>query len=273
MGARRRQPPRGRRGRDALILAGIIAVLLLAVVGLLSAGAFVGGKLSGTKATPVPRPATHAGTPVAGKEVARAQAQATAIVKAAISSGKAIIASASNRARKQARAIIAAAQRKSRVAAAGPTSSAPAASALPPTAPPVVVQPAPTPAPLTGQVSAGAAESQSTGQAPVSAGSSPAASASSPDLSGVPAGWKVVAYNASFGSGPGSAGSISVINRGGRAYSGVAKVEYLGQGRVLGSASAPFSGLLPGQTLVLPLNGPAYPTAATGYHILVLGVH
>jgi hypothetical protein len=76
-----------------------------------------------------------------------------------------------------------------------------------------------------------------------------------------------VAYNATFGSGPGGAGSITVTNRSGKTFSGIARVVYAGGG----SASAPFSGLAPGQTLTLPLNGRAYPGG--GYQILVVNVH
>jgi hypothetical protein len=87
--------------------------------------------------------------------------------------------------------------------------------------------------------------------------------ATAPNLRGLPASWLVVGYNATFGSGPGSAGSISVLNRSGKVFSGVAVVQYTRGG----SASASFSGLAPGQSLLLPLNGRVY--AGGGYRILV----
>ena len=76
-----------------------------------------------------------------------------------------------------------------------------------------------------------------------------------------------MAYNATFGSGPGSAGSISVTNRDARTFSGTAEVVYTNGT----TARAGFSGLAPGQTVVLPLNGAVYPGG--GYHIEVVGVH
>jgi hypothetical protein len=70
-----------------------------------------------------------------------------------------------------------------------------------------------------------------------------------------------VGYNVSFGSGPGNAGSITVLNRGKTAFSGVARVYYTGGG----SSRAIFTNLAPGQTAVLPLNGRAY--TGRGYTI------
>jgi hypothetical protein len=83
----------------------------------------------------------------------------------------------------------------------------------------------------------------------------------------LPSSWLVVAYNATFGSGPGSAGSITVTNRSGKRFSGTAEVVYAGGG----TARAVFSGLAPGQTLVLPLNGPTYP--GRGFTIRVVNPH
>jgi hypothetical protein len=53
----------------------------------------------------------------------------------------------------------------------------------------------------------------------------------------------------------------------------VARVSYIGPSGVIGSASAPFSNLAPGQSEVLPLNGSAYPSGATSYRIQVVDVH
>jgi hypothetical protein len=82
-----------------------------------------------------------------------------------------------------------------------------------------------------------------------------------------------VAYNVTFGSGPGTAGSITVTNRDARSFSGVARVTYLAGGRTVGSAEAAFGALSPGQTVVLPLNGQPYPAVASDYRISVLNVH
>jgi hypothetical protein len=119
-------------------------------------------------------------------------------------------------------------------------------------------------APNTSGVSATGAGSTSTGGGSTS---------TTPNLSGVPASWLVVAYGATFGSGPGSAGSITVLNRSQKTFSGTARVEYVGHNGSLGSSSATFSGLAPGQTEVLPLNGAPYPSSASRYHIVVTNVH
>jgi hypothetical protein len=89
----------------------------------------------------------------------------------------------------------------------------------------------------------------------------------SPNLSGLPDTWKVVGYGATFGSGPGNAGSVGVLNRSAKTFSGVVVVQYANGG----SASAPFSGLAPGQSLTLPLNGKSY--TGGGYHIVLTGLH
>jgi hypothetical protein len=57
-----------------------------------------------------------------------------------------------------------------------------------------------------------------------------------------------------------------VTNRSGKTFNGVAHVAYAKGG----GANAAFSGLAPGQTRVLPLNGPAYPGG--GYTITMTGL-
>lgn len=232
-------PPR-RRLQDALVLAGVAIVLLFAVVGVVSAGAFVGGKLS--SGSPAKHQASPTGTPSSLAGLARANAQATAIVKSARSHSRAVLA----RANKQARAIVGAARRHA-------ASVSPTAAPTPPVsaAPPVV--PTPTPA--------AAAVQPTLATGPISA--TPATTAGPTNLSGLPASWLVVAYNVTFGGGPGSAGSITVTNRGGKAFSGVARVMYARGG----SATAAFTSLAPGRTTVLPLDGSRYPGG--GYHIVV----
>lgn len=235
-------PQRGRKNRDlvALVVLGIVGAF--AVLGVVSAGLFVVDRMSGaSSSTSAPRTGSRTATDTnrqAAKEVARAQAQATALVKAAKDASGAIIKNASARARRESRAIVTAARR---VAAAVPT-SAPNAPGVSP----------PSPAYSGGFTSGTAPQTYVT---PVPTLPAIGALTQVPSLAGAPASWLVVGYNATFGAGPGSAGGISVLNRSSHTFGGVATVRYA-NGQV---ATAPFSGLAPGQSAVLPLNGPRYP--------------
>lgn len=256
--------PTNRIRWDAPLVVAAGVVLLFAVVGVVSAGLFVAGKVSGStvKSTPTVRPATSSS--LAAQDIHRAQAQATAIVKQAQSAGHAIVASSNARAHRQANALIANARRQAATyrppAVAAP---APAPTAVPNVGSSNFNSPTGSTAAGTSQVptSSGAVSGTNTGS--IASGSSAAV----PNLSGVPASWKVVGYNASFGATAGGVGTISVINRSTRAFSGVATVKY----RSGGSSSAAFSGLAPGQSLVLALHGSAY--RGGGYQIILSGVH
>lgn len=261
----RAERPSGRKRLDAALILAAGVVVLFAVVGVVSAGSYVAGKVSGnsTKATATVKPATTSA--LVAQDIHRAQAQATAIVRQAQSAGHSIVASANSKARRQANALLAAARRQAasyRAAAA----AAPAPTAVPNTsnvgapstgvvAPPVL---APTTISSVGSVGTGgtvAANPGSTG------------GAAAPNLSGLPATWLVVGYNATFASGSSGIGTISVLNRSGKTFAGVATVKY----KSGGSASASFSGLAPGQSLVLPLAGSPYPGG--GYQIVMSGLH
>ncbi|GAC1511898.1 MAG: hypothetical protein NVS2B16_13960 [Chloroflexota bacterium] len=254
---------RNSKPTSRLIVAGAAAILLFAIIGVVSAGAFVAAKVSGGSSTPThPATTSSPGPSPSLQDVARAQAQATAIVLTAQQTSRAIVADATTRAGKKAASIVSAARRKSVAVANHPAPAA--APAVVPTSPPV-----PQPV-VSGATAAGAPSynASSLGQTvppaqPYVVTRAPTGAGSSPNLSGLPASWLVVGYNATFGSGPGSAGSISVVNRSGKLFSGVARVAY-SNGT---SANAPFSNLAPGQSVVLPLNGPAY--RGGGYHIVV----
>lgn len=258
-------PPNDRRARDAAVMVGVGIILLFAVVGVVSAGIFVGGRVTSKSASPRSTPPASTGNPVAAQDLARARAQATQIVQAAQQSSKTLVARQTANAKKQAAAILAAARKQ----AASITASA---SAAPPPA-----SSAPVSSGSTGVYSAGSSTSGSTtgtsGSTSSGYGSTgPTTAAGTPpsatvNLNNLPASWLVVAYNATFGSGPGSAGSITVTNRSSKTFSGTAQVTYSSGG----TASAPFAGLAPGQTLVLPLNGRVYPGG--GYSIQVVNPH
>ena len=137
-------------------------------------------------------------------QLARAQAQATAIIKAAQAAGQTIVRNATSKAHRQAGAIISQARKQARTIAASQPTAVPPVAAVVPTIAPVYVAPTAIP---------------SSGQTPTT---QPGAAASTPpNLRGLPASWLVVGYNATFGSGPGGVGGVSVVNRGGRAFSGV----------------------------------------------------
>jgi hypothetical protein len=231
--------PRRRRALNTLVTAGILLVLLFAVLGVVSAGSFVSDKLSGGSKSSR-QPHTRSASAATRHETVRAQAQATTIVREAQSAGRHIISAANHKAR----TIVSRARRTAARLPVRPTSAPTSVAAAPPTA---AVAPIPTP----------------TAPAAPIATSPLAPSASGVDLSGLPKSWIVVAYNATFGSGPGSAGSITVTNRVNHTYRGVVRVAYARGG----SAAARYSGLAPGQTEVLPLNGPPY--HGGGYHIVV----
>jgi vacuolar-type H+-ATPase subunit H len=284
------EPPR-RKLMDVIIFAGIAIIVLFALVGLVSAGTYLGGKLSGGT-----KPSHSAGTNTAksggSHELAAAQVQATQIVRAARAAGHTIIVSATTRANLRARTIVKNAQEtaaRTRAAAASAASnSASSTGSSTSTSSSPTTGTGSTAGTTTGATSgstgtaasgtsnysssAGVSSSAPTTSVETYATPVPTASlapvSSAPvNLSGVPATWKVVAYNATFGSGPGSAGSITVTNRSTRPFSGTAQVSYTGGG----TATASFAALAPGQTIVLPLNGTAYP--GRGFNIQVLGVH
>lgn len=227
--------PNDRRGRNTLVALGLGIIILFAILGVVSAGIFLGSKVAGGSSPSARRHVGTSASRVAVQDIARAQAQATRIVRDAQGTGRTVVKRETSKARKQASAIIARARRRAATIA---SSTAPVAAA-----------PAPT---------ASAPYTQPSASGPTTAsGSLPA------NLGTLPASWLVVGYNATFGSGPGSAGSITVTNRGNKRFSGLARVVYARGGQ----ATAAFGGLGPGQTKVLALNGPAY--RGGGYSISV----
>lgn len=247
---RRPTQPRGKRASNGLVIAGIVVVLIFALLGVVSAGAFVAGKVSSSPAATATPRVVVAQNQTARLAIARAQAQATAIVRHAQVAGRAIVSVATTRANKQVKRMLAAAKHQSQATVSSSTPSI--AAAVPPTVAPNGAFATTVPTIAQGSVGSG------------STGSSGTTSGTTPNLSGLPASWKVVGYNATFGSGPGSAGSITVTNRSGKTFSGYARVTYA-QG---GYATGYFSGLAPGATEVLSLNGRAY--SGGGYSISVV---
>jgi hypothetical protein len=291
------EPASARRGRDVVVAAGLGIILLFAIVGVVSAGIWVGGKVSGgshQSAPPKSGKTGSTGSATAQANIARAQAQATRIVKTAQETGKSILTRETAKAKSQAASIVTTARQRAAAyarksaslattrratAAAGGQTSAPAAGTGGQTSSTAAGTGTQTysAAGTTGTSSYGSttgtqgysygstagtgAQGYTSGSTGYSAtgsyGSSrtlSGTSAASANLSNLPSSWLVVGYNATFGRGPGSAGSITVTNRSGKMFRGVARVVY----STGGSASAAFSGLAPGQTLVLPLNGSAY---------------
>jgi hypothetical protein len=224
---------------DGVFLAGIIVVLAFAIIGLASAGIFLADKASGSSGA-ASKAVTHPTATANG--VARANAEATSIVQTAQHAGSSIVKSSTSKAKRQAAAIIAAAQHKASTIT--PTSSTTTSG---------------------GSTSTGTGSATGTTGSATSTGTGTSLSLANPNS--LPRSWLVVGYNATFGAGPGSAGGIAVVNRSGRTFSGVATVVY----NTGGSASAPFSGLAPGQAEILPLNGRAY--SGGGYRIVLSGFH
>lgn len=239
---RRAERPRSRQARDTGLIALAVLLLVFALIGIGSAAAYVGGKVSGGSAVP---PSSHRNSSTSTSFTA-ARAEATAIVRAAQVAGRAIVKSSSAKAHRDATAVVTAARQRARriVSSAVPNTTAPqqSTSVVQANSPPVA-------APSTVGVPTGSA------------------AAVGPSLQGVPAAWLIVAYNATFGAGPGSAGGVSVVNRSSHTFSGVVTIRYSHGG----VATAPFSGLAAGQSVTLPLNGPHYPGG--GYRILVSGLH
>jgi hypothetical protein len=263
----RTERPSGRKRLDTALVVAAGVVLLFAVVGVVSAGTFVAGKVSGNSTKPIPtaKPATTSA--LVAQDIHRAQAQATAIVRQAQSAGHSIVASANAKAHRQASDVIAAARHQ----ASSYRSSVAAAPALASTVVPNTSTSVGSA--TTGGVASGVSQIPTgssvgaTGGVSTGTSTGSASRASVPDLRGVPSTWLVVGYNATFASGSGSVGSISVVNRSGKTFGGVAVVKY----KTGGSASASFSGLAPGQALVLPLSGSSYPGG--GYRIVMSGLH
>ncbi len=248
-------PPDDRTGRRRLVFLGLAIILVFAVIGVVSAGIFLGSALStsaksgarGTHTTPVPSSL---------QDIRRAQAQATKIVAQARKNAKVAARGVTGRARTQATALVATARsRAGAIAAAVPTAAppppagSPAGSGVPPSNVPSTSG--------TGAAPGGAASSGAVGSAGVSG---------APDLSGVPASWKVVAFNPTLGTGSGL-GTVTVLNRSTSTFSGTVKIAYAKGG----AAYASFSGLAPGQSEVLALSGTPYPGG--GYTILLPTVH
>jgi hypothetical protein len=231
--------PRSRRS-SGLAAVGIAIVLLFAIVGVVTAGSYVANRVSPGSPSPSPAARLTAGQKQASvREVARAQAQATAIVRQAQSAGRTIVTSAGRKAEQKAQAILKSARQKTSLKG---TSSSAALATPPP--------------------SAGTGPSSSIPTPVYSA--APAATAGPVNLSSLPAAWLVVAYGATFGSGPGTVGGVTVTNRGAKALSGTVKVAYTRGG----SAYASFTHLASGQTRSLGLEGASY--RGGGYRLLVL---
>jgi vacuolar-type H+-ATPase subunit H len=228
---------------DGLALTLIALVAVFALLGAVSAGSFVAGRFSSGSTS---KPASGTGNRVAVHDVARAQAQATAIISAANAAGHQIVRAATTKGHKQAATIIADAQKQAKQLLQEARNAAAAVAAA---TPPVTAT----------QQNTGSTNTTTTPAQTTTGSGAPG----SVNLSGLPSSWLVVAYNASFGAGPGSIGGISVLNRGSHTYTGVAIVRY-NRG---GSASASIAGLVPGQSILLPLNGSPY--SGGGYSIQV----
>lgn len=242
-------PPDGRTGRRRLVLVGLAIILVFAVIGVVSAGIFVGSAFSSGAKSPSKgnRPTA---VPASLRDIRRAQAQATSIVAQARKSSKVTARGLTAHARAQATALVVAAKKQAgTIAAAAPTT--------------VPVQPS-APAYSSGATSSAVPTTSGTG-ATSGAASGSASSAGAPDLSGAPASWKVVAYNATFGGA--GVGTVTVLNRSGGSFSGTVKIAYAKGG----AAYASFSGLAAGQSEVLALSGTPYPGG--GYTILLPTVH
>lgn len=249
------------RLRDITLITGIGLILLFAVIGLVSTGLMAGRAL--TMSAPSHRVAVRTVPAGRSASLAHARTRATAIVRSAEARGRSIQSRAVRQAHAQAAAIIVRARRQAaRIKAAAQSTSPAPVSAAPAVPVPTSVSPAVTVPSAASPQSPTSSGTPST--APVGASSTPPAdtTASPPSLAGVPSGWYVVAYNATFGAGPGSAGSISVTNRGQKTYTGTARVIYTHGGEAVASFT-----VSPGQTVTLPLNGPAYPGG--GYRIVV----
>ena len=243
---------RGGRSPNTLLMLGGALILLFAIVGVVSAGAYVAGKVSTTSS---PR-ATHSGGTPAGSQdgIAQARAEATQIVRSAQSASNRIVTSATSRASRQANRILAVARRNAR-------HTTRSVSQVVPTPAPAVNVPPPILAPTAIPPSYGAFATA------VPTLSTQTYAAPKADLSHVPASWLVVGYNASFGAGPGAVGGVTVTNRSGKTFSGTATVAYT----VGGKATATFGSVAPGQTVVLPLNGSPY--HGGGYSISMSNLH
>jgi vacuolar-type H+-ATPase subunit H len=248
---RRLEPHRSRRRRDGAVMAAMAVVALFALVGVASAAVFIADRASGSSSSPPAKSSSNNGSAVAAQNIARAHAQATAIVAAAQTASQNIVKSATKDARKKSDQIINSAKRK----AAQIVSSARVSSSR-------------STAPTTSSAQTGTATGPTTAPtaAPVNSNYTPLP-AGSPNLSGYPASWLVIATGVTFGSGPGDAGGITIVNRGKVPFSGVARVYYVGGG----SSRAIFSNIAPGQVAIYPLSGRAY--TGRGYTIRLKHLH
>lgn len=249
----RRSRYQGPRSTSVLYYVGAAIILAFAILGVVSAGNFVGGKMSSSSTTPTATPTRPGSSRVAIQDVTRAQAQATAIVLQAQRRAKSLLRSSRASARRNAAHILASARNQAKNISGGAGSGA--------------------------QPSTSSGGASPTGTAPSQSGATSGgtsaggnAGALSPSvLRTLPSNWLVVGYDVAFGSGPGTAGSISVLNRSNSTFSGVARVDYLGPRGVTSSAYASFANLAPGSAELLSLNGPPYP--GDGYHIVLTQLH
>jgi hypothetical protein len=225
--------------------AAIAVVAVFALVGVVSAAVFIVGQVSGSSSGS-PKHSTGGGSTVVAQEISRARAQAAAIVAAAHKTSSQIVTSARRNTAKESHQIIASAKRK----AAQMISSARASTG--------------------GSTKSSSLTGTGAASGPAVAATSPPASSNytalppgTPDLSRYPSTWQVVAYQVSFGSGPGDVGAVSIANRSKVPHSGTFRVYYRGGG----SSRVIFNNLQPGQVGVFPLNGRAY--HGQGYVILM----
>lgn len=262
---RKVQQPRTHRLRDTVIVVACAALVVFAVVGLISAGMFVHGLVK-AGSPPIRRtPSSAAVAPL----LAKARARATNIVRTArheaIAHAKATESTAAARARhimRKARQRATAIERDSRrhVSATPRNRSVARVTPLPTTAPRAYVAPTATSMPIPTSPPVSTASPLAT-SAP--AGSHLPPPGPTPNFATLPQSWKVVAYGANL-----SAFTVTVSNRSGSTFSGQVTVTYIGSGGVtLGSAYAYFQDLHGGTTAVIPLRGERYPANAVTYRV------
>lgn len=226
---RRIERPATHRARDGIILGLILAMFVLAVIGLASLIAFfAGGRLVGSAGPP------HTGGDPVALSLSRAHRRARIIVRRAESRARSERVAILVQARTEATDLIARARRQAdkihRSSAGGPGNRFVAPTAVP-TSPSVQ----PTLAP------------------PVAVPRATSGGSGFPNLGGVPGGWAVVAYGAEP-----TTGTVDIANRSGRAFSGVVSLTFYSRtGKPLQSRSGIFSDLAPHSLGSVVLGPPA----------------
>ncbi len=231
--------------RDMLLIGAAVVFLILAIIGIISSAAFVTGANLGASS---PASKAKGGDPAGAAALRQARHKAAKIIAVAKSQSQQESAQVMQHAQSEANAIL----RRARARARRVNSSGPAPRGIA-TSPPAVTAPVATPTIGTG------------GQGGAGTGSTPGTSGpTAPSLSGIPASWQVVTYNADVAN-----RTADILNRSAHRFTGTVFLSfYSRRGHLRGRISGNFAAA-GNSTSVVPLTLGAEPFKWFSYRLSV----